>query len=303
MSRKFSVPGSQIAVGLAVVVLAAVATPAVGQIQPGRVYTGGEQIGDPQLGLTLTLPAGWRGSLSPDGESFLLESEAGGGYMVVIGDQATEAEARQQLTEPVDLGGGVVLTPNSAVQDVASGHLTSSYSVSGAQSEFVATVDVRLTQAGLAVAFVLLSPAAAAGGHLEAMREFAFSLGVTEATAQSGAGGDEWEPFLRGAYLAKYFTATGYTESFELWLCSDGVFYYNGQSGGFGGGASGAAQATDGGRWSASGAGQTGTLMLEWSNGERSSWALEYDYEQNRTFLDGDRWLRGDNERCQQTWR
>jgi hypothetical protein len=228
-----------------------------------------------------------------------LESETGGGYMVVIGDQATEAEARQQLAAPVDLGGGVVLTPSGAVQEIASGHLTSSYSVSGAESEFVGTVDVRLTQAGLAVAFVLLSPAAAVGGHLESMREFAFSLGVTEPTPQSTGGGDEWDPFLRGAYLAQYFTATGYTESFELWLCSDGVFYYNGQAGGFGGGASGAAQTTDRGVWSASGSGRTGTLVLEWSNGERSTMDLEYDYEQNRTFMNGERWLRGDNERCQ----
>ena len=279
--------------------LAMAPAPAVAQIQPGRIYTGGEQIGDPGLGLRLTLPSGWRGSLSPDGEAFVLESEVGGGYLVVIGDEITEAEARQQLAAPMDLGDGIVLTPAGAVQEVASGHLTSSYSVSGAQSEFVGMVDVRLTQAGLGVAFILLSPPPEAQGHLEAMREFAFSLGVAEQTVQSAGGNDEWEPFLRGLYLARYYTATGYTESTELWLCSDGVFYYDSQGGGFGGGASGAAQSTGGGRWSATGAGRTGTLLLQWSNGERSSMALEYDYEQNRTFVNGERMLRGQNERCQ----
>jgi hypothetical protein len=280
-------------------VLALNCTPTVAQIQPGRIYAGGEQISDPSLGLRLTLPSGWRGSLSPDGESFVLESEAGGGYLLVIGDEISEAEARQQLASPMDLGGGVVLTPSGAVRDVASGHLTANYSVSGAQTEFVGMVDVRLTQSGLGVAFILLSPPGAAETHLGSMREFAFSLGVTEQTLQSAGGDDAWEPFLRGLYLARYYTATGYTESTELWLCSNGTFYYDSQGGGFGGGASGAVQATDGGRWSATGAGATGSLLLEWSNGERSSMSLEYDYEQNRVFVNGDRMLRGENERCQ----
>jgi len=283
---------------LAAAVLAVVSTPATSQIEPGRIYAGGEQIGDPSSGLRLTLPAGWRGALSPDGEAFMLESETGGGYLAVFGDLMTEPEARRQLAEPIDLGDGVVLTPSGVIQDVASGHLSSAFSVTGARSEMVGTVDVRLTQAGLGVAFILLSPPASAAAHLESMRELAFSLGVTEPTVQSSGGNDEWEPFLRGLYLARYYTATGYTESTELWLCSDGTFYYNSQGGGFGGGASGAVQGLGNGRWSATGAGRTGTLLLEWSGGDRSSMALEYDYEQNRVFVNGERMLRGENERC-----
>ncbi len=38
--------------------------------------------------------------------------------------------------------------------------------------------------------------------------------------------------------------------------------------------------------------------MLQWSNGEQSSMSLEYDYEQDRVFVSGDRMLRGNNERC-----
>jgi hypothetical protein len=283
---------------LITVSLATTGAPVAAQIQPGRIYTGGEQIGDPTLGLTLTLPSGWRGSLSPDGTSFVLEHEGGGAYLVVVGDQITEADARRQLAAPMDLGDGIVLMPTGAVQDVATGHLTADYSVRGAQSELIGMVDVRLTQAGLGVAFILLSPPGEAELHLEAMREFAFSLGVTEPTVQSGAGDDEWEPFLRGLYLARYYTRTGYTESTELWLCSDGTFYYDSQGGGFGGGASGAAQSTGGGRWTATGAGRTGTLLLQWSGGEQSSMALEYDYEGNRVFVNGERMLRGTNERC-----
>ncbi len=268
------------------------------QIDPGRVYSGGEQISDPQLGLRLTIPGGWRGQLSPDGERFELASDEGDSFILVIADAMTEADARAQMAAPVDMGGGVVLSPTGEVQAVGSGHLSAAYSVTGVQTEVTATADVRLTQSGLGVAFVLVSPPETHGARLEAMRELALSLGVEAPQVQSAGGNDEWEPYLRGMYLARYFTRTGYTESTEIWLCSDGTFYYNSQGGGFGGGASGAAQATGGGRWSATGAGRSGTLTLAWGNGERSTFALEYDYDQDRLYVDGERMLRGANERC-----
>lgn len=285
--------------------LVATATATGAQIQPGRIYNGGEDISDPESGLKLTLPNGWRGRLAPDGGSFIMESDAGGGYMVVIADLLTEAEARQQMTEPVDLGDGVVLTLDGEVQAVASGHLAANYSVAGPSTPFTGTVEVRLTQSGLGVAFVLLSPPNVAQSHREVLREFAFSLGVGAPAAQApgatsagGGGSDAWEPYLRGLYVARYFTGSSYTESTELWLCSDGSFFYNSQGGGFGGGASGAVQGLGQGRWSATGAGATGSLILDWSGGSRTTLDLTYDYEQNRMYVNGDRWLRGNNERC-----
>ena len=272
--------------------------PEAGQIHPGRVYVGGQQISDPSTGLTLTLPLGWRGALAPDESAFVMESESGGGYLVVMADAGTEAEARTQMAAPLDLGGGVVLRPEGAIRQIASGHLSARYTVSGTPTPLSGTVDVRITQGGLGVAFVLLSPLTVAEQQREDMRAFALSLGVAEPVVQSAGGQDEWEPYLRGAYLARFFTRTGYTESTELWLCLDGTFYLNDQAGGFGGGASGAVQGTGDGRWSATGTGATGPLTLHWSNGEQSTWDLEYDYELSRTYVNGQRWLRGENDRC-----
>lgn len=143
---------------LLAMVLTLTATPVAGQIQPGRIYAGGEQIGDPSLGLALTLPSGWRGALSPDGGSFLMESETGGGYIVVLADEGTEPEARALMREPLDVGGGVVLRPAGEIRQIASGHLSAAYEVVGVPTDMVGTVDVRLTQGGLGVAFILLSP-------------------------------------------------------------------------------------------------------------------------------------------------
>jgi hypothetical protein len=165
--------------------------------------------------------------------------------------------------------------------------------------EMEGAVEVRLTSGGLGVAFIVLSPPAQAPAHIDAMRTFALSLGVTEPTTQPATtGNDEWQPYLSGRYLARYYTTSGYTESTELWLCSDGSFYFNDQAGGFGGGASGAYQGRGDGQWSATGAGATGTLTLRWASGEESRWALEYNYDADELYLNGSRWLRGNNERC-----
>lgn len=274
------------------------AAPADAQIQPNRIYGPGERISEPSLGLTLTLIDGWRGALSPDGESFMLESDAGDGTMVVVADEIDEAQARQQMARPMDMGGGIVLRPAGEIREVASGHLTGRYTVTGAPREYEGTVDVRLTESGLGVAFILLSPPTVADAQREEMRAFAFSLGVAEPTSQGASESDEWEPYLRGRYLARFYTATGYTESTELWLCSDGTFHYDSQGGGFGGGASGAMQSGGGGRWSATGAGANGTLILDWASGDRTTLELSYDDQENKLYVGGERMLRGANERC-----
>lgn len=276
----------------------AVASDVAAQIEPGRVYSGGEQIGDPEAGLRLTMPMGWRGQLLPGGEAFQLQSDGGESFILVLADAMTEADARAQMVAPVDLGNGVVLNPTGEVQTVGAGHLSAPYSVGGVQNELVATADLRLTQGGLGVAFILVSPPESHEAGLEGMRELALSLGVEAPRVQSTGSDDEWEPYLRGMYLARYFTRTGYTESTEIWLCSDRSFYYDSQGGGFGGGASGAMQSRGGGRWSAIGTGRNGTLILQWDNGERSTMSLEYDYEQDRLYVNGERMLRGANERC-----
>ena len=268
------------------------------QIQPGRVYQAGEIISEPSAGLSLTIPGGWRGALAPDGSMFMLEPVVGTGVMFVIADQIGEPEARAEMSKPLDLRNGIILTPAGEIREISSGHLSRPFVVQGAPMDMQGTVEVRLTSNGLGVAFILLSPPAQADPQLDAMRTFALSLGVTEPAQPAAADGDEWEPYMRGRYVARYYTTSGYTESTELWLCSDGTFFFNDQSGGFGGGASGAYQGLGGGRWSATGAGATGTLILDWSNGERSTLSLEYDYGRGELHIDGDRWLRGKNERC-----
>ena len=287
------------ALALALGAFLAKPTDASAQIQPGRTYQGGEVISEPSMGLSLTIPSGWRGALAQDGSMFLMEPVAGTGLMVVVADEFDEVTARAEMSNALDLGDGVILQPAGEIREISFGHLSRPVAVTGAPMEMLGTIDVRLTSGGLGVAFIVLSPAGEAESHLDAMRTFALSLGVEEPTAEPEAsGGDAWEPYLRGRYLARFYTGSGYTESTELWLCSDSSFFFNDQAGGSGGGASGAYQGLGDGRWSATGTGATGTLILHWTSGERTEWSLEFDYQRNELYVNDNRWLRGNNERC-----
>lgn len=273
---------------------------AAAQIEPGRVYAAGERITDPTSRLSVTLPAGWRGALAPDGNAFAMEATAGDAYILLVGERATEAEVRSDLSDPIELGDGLVLSPAGSIREVGPGHLSADFSVRGAPSELMGRVDVRVMDTGVALAFILLSPPASAERHVSALDELVGSLRADGAVAASTSAdeSDEWEPYLRGRYLVRYFTGSDYNESTELWLCSDGTFHFDDRSGGFGPGASGAYQGRGGGTWSATGAGRTGSLILRWSTGARNSWSLEYDYQEDRLLLNGEQWLRGENQRC-----
>ena len=123
-------------------------------------------------------------------------------------------------------------------------------------------------------------------------------------TSASGAAGgstgsdDRWDTYLKGKYIVRYYTATGYTDEQHLWLCSDGTFSRRGAAGGFGGGASGAFQADSTGRWTAAGAGEHGSLTLHYNDGSTAQHQLRWDYQKKELYVDDKRWLHGKNEVC-----
>ena len=55
-STSMSISRRVLLAGLLVAASAVTTAPLLAQIQPGRIYSGGEQISDPDVGLTLTLP-------------------------------------------------------------------------------------------------------------------------------------------------------------------------------------------------------------------------------------------------------
>ena len=270
----------------------------------GKLYPGGTLLEAPDVGVAFTVPEGWQ-ALWPQGSEFLVMQPSDNQVMILaIVQEASEQEIRATMAAAIPLDSNVVLTPTSAVER-RDGALEARYDVGGGQIPLKAWGGARASEHGVAVAFVLAAPADRLERHLPTARAligspdlFSAPAGAATATEDADQSGDRWDVYLKGRYLARYYTTTGYTDETHLWLCSDGTFIRSGAAGGFGGGASGAFQGGSSGRWQATGAGANGQLTLRFGDGSVAQHELFYDYDKDQLFVDGKRWLRGDNERC-----
>jgi hypothetical protein len=244
-------------------------------------------------GLTLHVPGGWQSSLvdatrvgmaSPDGMAVII------GRLDALGGR----DPRAELEQVIDLGSGVILSPVGGVREEG-GALTHDYQVTGTLVPARAWILGRVLSDGRALVLVGFAPIAAFADLQATMRALHASASVT-AAARAGAG--SWAAELGGRYLVRFYSGNGYHEKHELWLCSNGNYAYAMDGGGFTAGvASGAFGDVSEGAWSASGAaGAPGQLDLTGVDGRRMS--LRVEAGADGIYLDGTRWMRGDNTRC-----
>jgi hypothetical protein len=170
-----------------------------------------------------------------------------------------------------------------------------------------AEVKAKSAENGTSIAFFLVSEAAQAARLRQQLDEVFKSLKVQprqsamEKSKPDNSTATEtdksWLTYLKGKHIVRFFTGSGYTEEQHIWLCSNGNYARRFDSGGFGGGASGAVQANYDGTWTATGEGERGRLILNSADG-RVSFDLRWDYNINRLYVDGKRWLHDKNNAC-----
>ncbi|UZR95116.1 hypothetical protein [Chondrinema litorale] len=125
-------------------------------------------------------------------------------------------------------------------------------------------------------------------------RNIQFSQPV-RATTSSGAVAD-WGTYMKGRKLSYLKSDTGFYMEIHIYLCSDGSFAYKDNSGGFGNGASIVADSKYTGRWQAFGNGNSGTLVLNFNDGSKSTYNTELRNE--KLYLDGKQYFRVNNDYC-----
>jgi hypothetical protein len=260
------------------------------QIEPGVQYHGPTTLQAPEYGAAFILPAGWSGMLPPDGDFFVMQSATVQGYIFAGIDELTLTQAQRLMSADINLG-DVVLKPAGEVR-VDSSRLAAEYSIVGSRTPLVGQVTTIVGDHGYGIFFI----AAAAPDGIEPIRA---AVGMITASvrltgpASSGATStatSDWAEQIGGRKLSHFFTRTGYTEEDYLWLCHDGRFYHSFNSGGFGGGASGAFESKDGGRWEVSGTSEQGALRLAYNDGRTSRITLSVQEE--KLYLDGKRYFR-----------
>lgn len=274
--------------------------------RPGVVYDAGRELGAESLGVSFTIPRGWRGSLAPSGEAFVMEPVEGPAMLLAVADRLSASAALAFLSAPIALSDELRLLPAGELR-LTGARYQESYSVAG-EPGLVAEVRAESVANGTSIAFFLLTTPeqlARFRGALTAAMDSLVSAepappdsrGQEKAASGGGESVDSWAAYLRGKHIVRFFSGSGYTEEQHLWLCSDGRFLRRFNSGGFGGGASGATQSRYNGVWRATGEGAGGQLVLETGEGT-VTYALRWDYDSSRLYLDDRRWLHDRNDRC-----
>jgi hypothetical protein len=272
------------------------------EIQEGVRYQGGTALSSAEYGVGFTIPPGWEGTL-PSGSQFFVMGHTGyQAYVFAGADEMTLADAQQTMSQPIDMGDGVVFKPNGKVKVVGS-TLTASYTVSGGQQPLVGYVKTHIGKFGRGIAFLAASPINSANDVMNAVNGINASLSfnqpkaaeTTKVAAGSAKRQGPWVEFITGRKLSHFFTRSGYTEEDYIWLCSGGKFYHSGKSGGFGGGASGAFESNSGGVWSVSGGMNAGTLQLHYNDGSVGTYEVTREGD-SKLFLDGKRYFREYND-------
>lgn len=246
-------------------------------------------------GLVAPIPAGWKGQAA-DATKAVMVSPDGNNLLIVALEDAGGADVRGELSNTIDAGDGVTLHPSGTPHAELGGY-ANEFSVSGWSSPVRASVMARTLSDGRTLAIIGIAALATYDVMREGQREvFRGARGGRSAVSTTGAG--TWTSELSGRYLVKIYNGNGYAEKHELWLCSDGTFAYTMDGGGFTQGVgSGAFGSGTQGTWSAAGAsGAAGTLTLSATDGSR----VQYDAQAGNDgiYLNGDRWMRGDNARC-----
>ena len=272
--------------------------------QPGRVYSGGTEISVSSLGIKFRIPGNWRGGLSPSGESFLMEPPDQSATLFAVADTMSADEAFIQMRGPVPLTDTIQLVLDGQVKRNQNS-LAANYNIPF-NPQLTARARGKATGNGTTVAFFLVSSRSNMKSLLPHLDSTYNSLSVikqavnTQAkTKQQQSSSDRsWLTYLKGKHIVRFFTGSGYHEEQHIWLCSNGQYVRRFDSGGFGGGASGAFQGNYDGSWTATGEGEYGKLILSPAGNQRSTYNLKWDYAKNHLYVDGKRWLHDKNAVC-----
>ncbi|GGF71963.1 hypothetical protein [Alteromonas lipolytica] len=267
------------------------------EVQPDEIYPPGTEVEVSSLGVGFTIPAGWRGGWPSGTGAFVLDNQQGNASIMMIFDQFSSAQIASMMAENIPLDENIYLAPQS-LPATKSDYYENHYQVVGSVVPLGAFIAAKEVREGLSLATILMaSEIGQDQQHVVVQLTSGLRL-FTPVQPEADPNATSWQDYMRGRYIARYYTGSGYREKQELWLCSDGSFASSFNAGGFSmDGFSGAMDDSNSGQWEASGStNQPGTLRLNYANGAQSVIQLQL---QDKLYLDGVQWLRGDNERCQ----
>jgi hypothetical protein len=289
------------------------------ELSPGGVYPEGTTVQSSGLGLSLSIPTGWLGTLPQGVEALILKKQGAQDTILIQAEQIDKQSIIAMMNQTIMLDAGLTLIPIGEAVEKA-GVITGQYSVTGQYANSKAQIKSLIGKHGISVA--LIGIGFSQGEPQKTLTQLSKTItfqtpqSVPQGnTARSTGSGTPWSDYMRGRYIVFYYTGSGYHEEDHIWLCSDGTYYRSNSSGGFGGGASGASGGKASGQWRVTGT-MPGEGVLTLTTGPGvyrgdtsfGSWEEQTDPSQasftlslqdNKLYLNGSKWFRDSNKQCQ----
>jgi hypothetical protein len=290
--------------------------PAV-ELSTGVVYQAGTVVQSSEIGLSLTIPSDWQGALPQGMNAFVMQKQGAQDTIVVQAEQMDKQSVVSLMNQPITLDQGITLVPRGKTTE-NSGVVSGKYSVTGQYSNARGEILAVVGKYGVSVALIGLgfSPGEPENTLAALVSTVKFEAPRQARQNQASAGSSQsWSEYMRGRYIVYYYTGSGYHEEDHIWLCSDGSYHRSNSSGGFGGGASGAFGGKATGKWQvtgvmpgegvltlATGPGvfEGNTTFGDWKEERGPSQAsFRLTLQNNKLHLNGSKWFRDTNQRCQ----
>ncbi|MGA9993789.1 MAG: hypothetical protein WBP93_00100 [Pyrinomonadaceae bacterium] len=120
---------------------------------------------------------------------------------------------------------------------------------------------------------------------------------VEFAKAQASEDGNPWQTFLRGKHLLYLYTASGFSERTDIYLCPSGAFYYSSDSSSLSNNGSGAVGSNSAGTWKVSTRGGA-KLVLQFRNGTLREYTISRRQASNEIGLNDNRYFVQTSNEC-----
>lgn len=183
------------------------------------------------------------------------------------------------------------------IRDFGENNKTFRASKQNAQGTLIADTFVSFSTFGGGVLIVALSDAQNAENGFQKGLEISNSLKFFKPPAS--AGNNQLENAFRGKHLLYLYTASGFSERTDIYLCSSGAFIFRVNSSSLSANGSGAVGGNSDGRWKISSSGSSASLILQFSNGSSRQYSISARQASNEIGLNGKRFFVQNHNQCQ----
>lgn len=241
-----------------------------------------KRLSDPGGGYSFTAPSGFDSQKSEEGFGFADTGKTVGIAVTRHNFRSFEEFAAQANLEK----NGFVLV--GKVQDLDQNGKT--FLVTKQTAEGVLMVDtfVLFSPHGGGVMVVALSNKESNQKGFRAGLQVAKSVAFTKPQASEAA--SQWQTLLRGKHLIYLYTASGFSERTDIYLCPSGKFFYRSNSSSLSNNGSGVVGANSDGNWEISPGGGA-SLILRFGNGTARQYVISRRQSGDEIGLNGKRYF------------